>query len=219
MTYKATYFAAMVLAACACGGCRTYPRTVYSSRLTTYPSATVVTEPAYVAPTVYTPVATGTSAVYVDSYYEPYYDRPYYIGGGVVGAPPPPHHLHSRGQEHGYGKGPIMPPRGAGPARQPTKMPPHAPGKAVSSQISAANHAAASHARAVNSAAMTQARAANSAAAAQARAATQARAAAQVRAASSANHAAAAQARAASSAAAARAQAARSAAARMPHKR
>ena len=86
MTYKTTYFAAIAIAACACSGCRTYPHTVYSSRLTTYPSAAVVEEPVYVAPTVYTPVATGTSAVYVDSYYEPYYDRPYYIGGGVVGA-------------------------------------------------------------------------------------------------------------------------------------
>ena len=177
--------AAVALAACSLTGCRSYPHTMRSSSYVTYPtSSTTYVSPASYAPTyvaepgvstttyITEPVAVGTSTTYVESYYnDPYYYGPGYYGPTYYdrGVPPPRHHHHDRGPEHGYGRGPVMPPRGAGPARGPS---PHASAGAAAQRAAEIQRNAAAHkVEAARQGAAMQANAARNAAAIQANAA------------------------------------------------
>ena len=152
------YLAAAALAAFACGGCATYQNPGY----TTYA----------------TPIAVETAPTYIEPYYGGYYyEEPYYGGHH--------HHRHGSGPQHGYGMGPVMPPRGAGPARAPVKVPPagrptpgfvtpgqaHAAGKVMATQSHAAGKIMATQSHTAGKAAAMQMNAARNAAAAQSKAA------------------------------------------------
>ncbi len=101
MNNRTNTICAIAIAACTCGGCATYPEhRAYNGA-------------PYGHPTYVTPAA-STSTIYVE---QPYY---YYDGGYYYDEHGRRHHRHDSGPQHGYGMGPVMPPRGAGPARRDT---------------------------------------------------------------------------------------------------
>jgi len=139
MNYNPLILAASAVAMTLAGGCTTYPETYYDA----------AGRPVYVAP---------TTTTVVDYYPEPYYYRHPHV------PPPVIHHVHGSGPQHGYGMGPIMPPRGAGPhVRHP-----------YGPQAKAIQHAAASQSKAFQHAAKSQSKAAQHAAKAQSKAASKA---------------------------------------------
>lgn len=108
-----------------------YPTTTYSTGSTVYSSDTVYeTSPTvYSGATTYTTgssvvvPATGVTTIYEETYYDPWFDRPYIIGGGIRPIhghhhadrrPPPPSH---HGGPSGHGK---PPPKASRPAHQTT---------------------------------------------------------------------------------------------------
>lgn len=153
------YIVATVLTAFVCGGCVTYPHPVVRPGYATSPGYTTYTT---------SPIAVETTTTYIEPYYGGYYyEEPYYGGAH--------HHRHGSGPQHGYGMGPIMPPRGAGPARQPTRathggrpstgfttpIKAHAAGKVAATQAHTAGKAAAIQMHSARNATAAQSRAAS----------------------------------------------------------
>ena len=119
-----------------------------------------------------------STTTYIEPYYDGYYyEEPYYGG--------PRHHRHGTGPQHGYGLGPIMPPRGAGPARHPagavhggrpgpvfvSPAAAHAAGKAAATQAHTAGKIMATRSHTAGKAAAIQMHSAQNAAAMQSKAA------------------------------------------------
>lgn len=158
MNNRQNFLVATALTALVCGGCVSYPHAVASPGYVTSPGYTTYTT---------SPIAVETTTTYIEPYYDGYYyEKPYYNGVH--------HHRHGSGPQHGYGMGPVMPPRGAGPAR-PSAKSMHggrpSPGFTTPAKAHAAGKVAATQAHTAGKAAAMQMHSARKAAAVQSKAA------------------------------------------------